>query len=122
MNDVEDSLIASLRDADEMSGFDAEPDCQLAMAKALGALANAGEVDRSADSLASFPQQIGEYKIVRPLGRGGMGSVYLAKHTKLGRQVALFEVLAHHRLGDKRHRDRFEAGCRQSVASAIRIS
>ena len=36
VNDVEDSLIASLRDADEMSGFDAEPDCQLAIGQGAG--------------------------------------------------------------------------------------
>ncbi len=107
VNDVEDSLIASLRDGDVLAPFDSEPDCQLAMAKALGALA---DLDQSAE-VTTLPRQIGEYEIVRPLGRGGMGSVYLAKHTKLGRQVAL-KVLAHHRLGDKRHRDRFEAEMR----------
>ncbi len=108
VNDVEDSLIASLRDPDELAGFGAEPECQVAVAKALGALAPADAGDRRADSLTAFPRQIGEYEIVRPLGRGGMGRVYLARHTKLGREVAL-KVLAHHRTGDQRTGDRFEA-------------
>jgi serine/threonine protein kinase len=33
--------------------------------------------------------RIGQYELIRELGRGGMGAVYLARDTKLGRRVAI---------------------------------
>src|ERR1041384_3085405 len=32
---------------------------------------------------------IGKYELIRPLGHGGMGSVFLARHTQLGQRVAI---------------------------------
>lgn len=109
VEDTNDSLISYLRSDDEKSPFDQEPDCQVAVAKALGALAEVSSktTKGTTHDLARLPKQIGEYEIVRPLGHGGMGSVYLARHSKLGREVAL-KVLSSHRLADSRMRERFE--------------
>jgi eukaryotic-like serine/threonine-protein kinase len=48
-----------------------------------------GDVDASPLQEGGMPAAIGEYKIVRLLGRGGMGGVWLARDTVLERYVAI---------------------------------
>jgi serine/threonine-protein kinase len=50
---------------------------------------------------------LGRYEAVKLLGEGGMGRVYLAKQTDLGRQVVV-KVMHDHIAADPKFRDRFQ--------------
>jgi WD40 repeat protein/serine/threonine protein kinase len=56
-------------------------------------------------------QQLGDYRIIRLIGHGGMGIVYEAEQISLGRHVAL-KVLPRKMLVDAKHRRRFEREAR----------
>jgi uncharacterized RDD family membrane protein YckC len=45
--------------------------------------------DASSAVLPDVTQQLGEYRLIRELGRGGMGVVYEAEHAHTGRRLAL---------------------------------
>ena len=58
---------------------------------------------------------IGAYKITRQIGRGGMGEVYLAQDSRLGRRVALKMLPAHFTSDEDRLR-RFQQEARAASA------
>src|SRR5262245_61423583 len=63
---------------------------------------------RSALPLSTEPNgRVGKYEIVRPLGKGAMGVVYLARDTVLERDVAL-KVMVAQSADDAGMRGRFE--------------
>lgn len=60
-------------------------------------------------------ETLGNYKIIRKLGAGGMGEVYYAKDIRLGRYVAL-KVLLHELTADADRLRRFELEARATSA------
>lgn len=61
-----------------------------------------------------LPERIGEYRLLRLIGRGGMGVVYEALHERLDRRVAL-KMLSRMSLADTVARERFR---REAEATA----
>ena len=56
-------------------------------------------------------QQFGDYLLLRLLGEGGMGSVFLARHTTTGQEVAI-KIMAPHLTQNPKVTQRFEAEAR----------
>jgi WD40 repeat protein/serine/threonine protein kinase len=68
----------------------------------------------AASSAVAPLQQLGDYQILREVGRGGMGVVYEAQQLSLGRHVAI-KVLPAHALLDPRHLARFQREARSAA-------
>ncbi len=58
---------------------------------------------------------LGPYKILRPIGQGGMGTVFLADHTSLARKVAV-KVLPPDKAKDRLSLERFNREARAAAA------
>src|SRR4051794_16303453 len=68
-----------------------------------------------ADLPLSSGSRVGPYEIIGPLGAGGMGEVYRARDTRLGREVAI-KVLPSALSSDAGRRARFEQEARATAA------
>jgi serine/threonine protein kinase len=69
----------------------------------------------SPSSFGNLPEQLGPFRLVKLLGRGGMGAVYLAEDTQLRRQAAL-KVMLPDVAADSRARERFLREARAAAA------
>src|SRR5215471_807320 len=93
-----------------LSSYGHESDFMETPAAALAAQSLAKE-----ESAALVGQEISHYQIVREIGRGGMGVVYLAQDSSLGRPVAL-KLLPKHLTSDPSRLRRFEREARAASA------
>jgi eukaryotic-like serine/threonine-protein kinase len=74
-----------------------------------------GQGRQATASAGAVPlQHLGDYQILREVGRGGMGVVYEAQQLSLGRHVAI-KVLPPHALLDPRHLARFQREARSAA-------
>src|SRR5210317_1374644 len=64
---------------------------------------------------AVIGKSLGPYKILEQLGKGGMGEVWLAEDSRLGRKVAV-KVLPAELAGDVDRRQRFEQEAKAAAA------
>src|SRR5689334_17217194 len=85
------------------------------MEQAKSADDTAGQRRQAQAAAAASPlQQLGDYQILREVGRGGMGVVYEAQQLSLGRHVAI-KVLPSHALLDPRQLGRFQREARSAA-------
>jgi len=74
----------------------------------------AGPPGQGAATVPAPLQQLGDYRLLREVGRGGMGVVYEAEQVSLGRHVAL-KVLPPQLLLDAKRKRRFEREARAAA-------
>ncbi len=79
------------------------------------AIARDARVLVGADADGNIGREIGPYRIIEPLGAGGMGDVYLAQDARLSRLVALKILPAYFASDDARLR-RFQSEARAASA------
>ena len=99
------SRVAEAVGEDLLDPLQSETACHIALMRITDA--PVGERDRSV-APETLPQEtLGPYRLLRPLGTGGMATVYLAEHERLRRQCAI-KLLPRERVGHPGWLERFD--------------
>ena len=80
----------------------------------------AAELPGMGAGMGALPTEIDRFEVIKLLGQGGMGRVYLARDRRLGRNVAIKEILEPNTIGRKRFRREAQAAARlqhQNIAT-----
>jgi len=94
---------------------DLAPDIRKRFPAAVGQVTVERQAVSQSDAASSLPfERLGDFRIIREIGHGGMGIVYEAEQVSLGRHVAL-KVLPRQLVINKRTKRRFE---REAKAAA----
>lgn len=96
------------------------PECCEELLELLPTMVEMEGVSRTAtraarDVAASYPEQLGGYRLLERLGHGGMGTVFRAEHVALKREVAI-KILFPSWSADERHCEAFEKESRVIAA------
>src|ERR1700746_1058747 len=83
------------------------------MRKTAGQTARSAKLSTNPAMALSVGDRLGPYEILAPIGAGGMGEVYRARDTRLGREVAI-KVLSEALSSDPDRLKRFEREARSA--------
>jgi WD40 repeat protein len=96
MDERESRSQSRYHEAAELPGFVRTPVMDPARPRARTLDDPTGSLGASADPTAGWMapgMTLGKYELIRPLGRGGMGAVFLARHVQLAQRVAIKSLL-----------------------------
>jgi serine/threonine protein kinase len=111
LEDKEDTLVSQIRHKVGKDVFAEEAECRDLIAIAKNSWHGARKAQCAAEDVPTADWErsgiLGEYQLFARLGEGGMGCVFMARHTRLDRIVAI-KVLAKDRTADPQYVARFE--------------
>jgi serine/threonine protein kinase len=111
MCEFDDTLLEQLRSPAVDSPYVGESECERAVERAaVGIPDSSNAKEGKTEGTEELPEvfaHLTEYRTLGKVGEGGMGSVYRAVHTRLGRTVAI-KLLLKHRSKDPKAVARFE--------------
>ena len=107
-------FVSNLPEGDLQRRFDRVHNCLQLLEQDRRRQAVSATKDKSAQEQAAVPHQIGRFRVIRRLGSGGFGVVFLAEDPVLRRQVAIKMPLASIFQSQELH-DRFLRECRAAA-------